>query len=113
MYNTTRSTVGATVLASITVVMAIFGGVNNIVTSSRQLSAFARNHGVPFGSFLSRVQPGRDIPLNSVIVSFGVSILLSLINIGSTAAFNSIASLGTYALLSSYIISISCIFLKQ
>jgi choline transport protein len=42
-----------------------------------------------------------------------VAILLSLINIGSTVAFNSIASLGTCALLSSYIISISCIFLKR
>jgi choline transport protein len=113
MYNITQSTAGATVLASITVVMAIFGCVNNVATSSRQLFAFARDHGVPFGGFLSRVQPGWDIPLNSVIVSFGISVLLALINIGSTAAFNSIASLGTCALLSSYIISISCIFLKR
>jgi choline transport protein len=113
MYNTTNSRAGATVLASITVVMAVFGCVNNGATSSRQLFAFARDHGVPFGAFLSRVQPGWDIPMNSVLVSFAISILLSLINIGSTVAFNSIASLGTCALLSSYIISISCMFLKR
>ena len=113
MYNATQSKTGTTVLASITVVMAIFGCVNNVATCSRQLFAFARDHGVPFGDFLSRVQPGWDIPLNSVIVSFGVAIFLSMINIGSTVAFNSIASLGTCALLSSYIISISCIFLKR
>lgn len=93
--------------------MAIFGCVNNVATCSRQLFAFARDHGVPYGAFLSRVRPGWDIPLNSVIVSFAVSIALSMINIGSTVAFNSIASLGTCALLSSYIISISCIFLKR
>ncbi|ATY60366.1 hypothetical protein A9K55_005384 [Cordyceps militaris] len=34
--------------------------------------------------------------------------MLSLINIGSTVAFNAIASLGTAALISSYIIFISC-----
>jgi amino acid transporter len=113
IYTATQSTTSATVLASITVIMAVFGCVNNVATCSRQLFAFARDHGVPFGSFLSRVRPGWDIPLNSVIISFAVSILLSLINIGSTVAFNSIASLGTCALLSSYIISISCMFLKR
>jgi choline transport protein len=93
--------------------MAIFGCINNVATCSRQLFAFARDHGVPYGAFLSHVRPGWDIPLNSVIVSFGVSIALAMINLGSTVAFNSIASLGTCALLSSYIISISCIFLKR
>ncbi|KAH7128601.1 amino acid/polyamine transporter I [Dendryphion nanum] len=113
LYNVTQSNAGATVLASITVVMNIFGCVNNVATSSRQLFAFARDHGLPFGEFLARVKPGWDIPLNSVLVSFAVAILLSLINIGSTVAFNSIASLGTCALLSSYIISISCMVVKR
>lgn len=39
--------------------------------------------------------------------------LLSLINIGSSVAFHAIMSLGTAALLSSYIISISCVRLKR
>ncbi|CAG5153046.1 uncharacterized protein ALTATR162_LOCUS3013 [Alternaria atra] len=65
IYNATQSTTSATVLASITVVMAVIGCVNNVATCSRQLFAFARDHGVPFGSFFSRVRPGWDIPLNS------------------------------------------------
>lgn len=93
--------------------MAIFGAVNNVATSSRQLFAFARDHGLPFGAFLSHVRPGWDIPLNSVLVSFTIAIALSLINIGSTVAFNSIISLGVCALLSSYIISIGCMCLKR
>lgn len=51
--------------------------------------------------------------MNAVIVSFCITILLSLINIGSTTAFNAIASLGTASLLSSYIVSISCVFIKR
>ncbi|KAH6870177.1 amino acid/polyamine transporter I [Alternaria rosae] len=113
MYNATQSIPGATALASITTIMAVFGCVNNVATCSRQLFAFARDHGVPFSAFLSRVRPGWDIPLNSVLVSFGIAVGLSLINIGSTVAFNSVASLGTCALLSSYIVSISCMFIKR
>ncbi|EUC36330.1 hypothetical protein COCVIDRAFT_38996 [Bipolaris victoriae FI3] len=113
LYNATKSIPGATVLASITTIMAVFGCVNNVATCSRQLFAFARDNGVPFSAFFSRVQPGWDIPLNSVFMSFLIACLLSLINIGSSVAFNSIASLGTCALLSSYIISISCMFIKR
>lgn len=113
IHNATQSVTGTSVLTAITITLAVFGCVNNVATCSRQLFAFARDSGIPFGSFLSYVHPGWDIPLNSVLVSFTIAILLSLINIGSTVAFNSIASLGTCALLSSYIISISCIFLKR
>lgn len=95
MFNATQSTPGATALASITTIMAVFGCVNNVATCSRQLFAFARDQGVPFSTFLSRIRPGWDIPLNSVIVSFIVAVGLSLINIGSTVAFNSVAALGT------------------
>jgi choline transport protein len=113
MYNATQSIPGATVLASIMTIMAVFGCVNNVATCSRQLFSFARDQGVPFSGFLSRVRPGWDIPLNSILVSFCITIGLSLINIGSTVAFNSVGSLGTCALISSYIVSISCMFVKR
>ncbi|XPT02469.1 hypothetical protein M3J09_011587 [Ascochyta lentis] len=113
LYNATGSVAGTTVLATVIVVMAIFGCVNMVATCSRQLFAFARDNGVPFSAFLRYVRPGWDIPLNSVVVSFFITVLLSLINIGSTVAFNSVASLGTCAILSSYAISISCMFLKR
>lgn len=113
LYNATNSAAGTTVLASIIIIMAIFGCVNMVATSSRQLYAFARDNGVPFSAFLCHVRPGWDIPLNSVVVTFSVTVALSLINIGSTVAFNSVASLGTCAILSSYVISISCMFIKR
>jgi choline transport protein len=84
-----------------------------VATCSRQLFAFARDNGVPGSAFLSYVRPGRDIPVNSVLVSFTISIALAMINIGSPVAFNSIASLGVCSLLSSYTISIACVFLKR
>jgi hypothetical protein len=59
------------------------------------------------------VRPGWDIPLNAVCVSFVITCLLSLINLGSSVAFNAIVSLTVGAILSSYIISISCVALRK
>lgn len=61
----------------------------------------------------SQVRPGWDIPLNAVCVSFVITCLLSLINLGSSVAFNAIVSLTVGAILSSYIISISCVALRK
>jgi amino acid transporter len=51
--------------------------------------------------------------LNAVLVSLAVTVLLSLINIGSTVALSAIVSLTITSLMSSYIISISCIVIKR
>jgi choline transport protein len=48
-----------------------------------------------------------------VFLTLLVTIVLSLINIGSRTAYNNITSLGVCALLSSYIVSISCVCLKR
>jgi amino acid transporter len=60
-----------------------------------------------------KVNPTFTVPLNALCVSLVIVSLLSLINIGSSVAFNAIMSLGTAALLSSYIISISCVRLRR
>lgn len=46
-------------------------------------------------------------------MSFIITCLLSLINLGSSVAFNAIVSLTVGAILSSYIISISCVCLRK
>lgn len=51
--------------------------------------------------------------MNSIVVSFFVSCLLSLINIGSTIALNNITSLSLVAILSSYIASVGCLFWRR
>jgi amino acid transporter len=48
-----------------------------------------------------------------VFFTIGFSVLFSLVNIGSTVAFNQILSLGVAALLSSYLISICCVALRR
>jgi len=112
-FNATKSEAGTSVLMTIFIILTICGVISQVASASRQMFAFARDDGLPFSKFLARIQPGWDIPLNSVLASFLITIFLSLINIGSTTAFNALASLGTAALLSSYIISITCIRIKR
>ncbi|KAI4219915.1 MAG: hypothetical protein L6R36_007991 [Xanthoria steineri] len=112
-YNATNSRTGTTVVTVVIATMTLCNTINNVASASRQLYAFARDRGLPFASTLSYVKPGWLIPLNSIMVCFIVTCLLSLINIGSAVAFNAIVSLGTAALFSSYAISISCILVKR
>ena len=100
-------------MVSIMITLSTFGAMTNMATGSRQIFAFARDRGVPFSRWFAHVPEGRDIPLNSVIFTVAVSCLLSLINIGSQIAFNQFTSLGLCALLSSYIVSISCLALRR
>jgi choline transport protein len=60
-YNVTQSTAASTALTALIFVLLIFGIINQVTTSSRQLWSFARDNGLPWSPFLSRVQPGMQI----------------------------------------------------
>ncbi|KAH9207657.1 putative GABA permease [Leptodontidium sp. 2 PMI_412] len=109
----TESKTGTSLMTTIIIVLTTCGCITNVATASRQMFAFARDGGLPCSRFLAEVRPGWDIPLNSVLVSFTITTLLSLVNIASTAAFNAVAGLITAALTSSYIVSIACVRLKR
>jgi amino acid transporter len=54
-----------------------------------------------------------DIPLNSVAFSLILTIIIALINLGSSEALSVIFSLYTSALIGSYVITISCALLHR
>jgi len=112
-YNVTGSLGGATVMTLIVILTLTASAIAEIATASRQLWSFARDAGVPFSGWVSRINHRWNIPLNAVAVSLTVTTLLSLINIGSTAALNAILALTSVSLLTSYIIVISCLLLKR
>lgn len=85
----------------------------HINQSYRQLFAFARDGALPFGPWLSRVSPTWNLPFNSIFVTFVSTSLLSLINIGSSSAFNSFISLSTNSFLTSFMISIGCLIWRR
>lgn len=50
------------------------------------LPAFARDKGLPGYKWVGRVDSKYMLPLNAIIVTFTFTVLLSLINLGSTIA---------------------------
>ncbi|KAI9803960.1 MAG: hypothetical protein M1833_000241 [Piccolia ochrophora] len=112
-YQVTGSKGGATAMACIIVVLIVCASISILATASRQTFAFARDEGLPYSKFFAHVNPRWQLPLNSIMVSFVVTVLLSLINIGSTAAFNAIASLSVVSLFTGYIMSIGCYTWKK
>lgn len=111
--NSTKSTAAASGLSALIIWSCVFANLATVACASRQLYAFARDKGIPFHSWFARVDSRMDVPLNAILTTFMVSALLSLINIGSPVALNSIISLSTAAAISSYITSIGCMVWRR
>lgn len=54
-----------------------------------------------------------DMPFNAIYLSTFLSIIISLVSLGSNLAFNIIASLSLLALMSTYMLSIGCVLLRR
>lgn len=100
---------GATALTIILLVLLIAGNNTCTTAESRQMWAFARDRGLPFSTWLSKVDSKWNVPLNCIIVSIAINIILCLINLGSTFAFNIIIGLSSTGSLATYFCSIGCL----
>jgi amino acid transporter len=112
-YNATQNKAAASVLTAIIILNITSACISTVATVSRQTWAFARDNGLPFSGFVAHVKPGWNIPLNSVLITFTITCLLSLINIGSTVAFNAIGSAALVSILSTYFLSISILVYRR
>ncbi|OAQ98391.1 hypothetical protein LLEC1_05271 [Akanthomyces lecanii] len=108
LFNVTESYQATNFLTSVVLLMNTFSCVTIMAGASRQMFAFGRDKGLPCSGWLSQVHPRLGVPVNAVVLSAVISTLLSLINIGSTVAFNSLVSLGSGTLMISYIVCIGC-----
>ena len=97
-----QSTGGATAMTAVVLSLMIFASIAVLAAASRMTWAFARDNGLPGSRFLSQVEPRTKLPLYSVGLSVLITMLLGLINIGSSAAFNAVASLVVSGYLGSY-----------
>lgn len=113
LLNATGSVAGTSVLVAYIILALIFCSTNVVTTSSRQLFSFARDRGLPFSGWLSQVSSKKHVPAQAIICTISVTVLLSLILIGSSTAFNIIASLFAVALMGSYIVSISTLVFQR
>ncbi|KAK8091325.1 GABA-specific permease [Apiospora phragmitis] len=112
-HNATQTKSGATAMSAFVIVMTVAGNLTGVATASRQLWAFSRDQGMPLSGWFAHVHPGYNLPINSIITTLIVTVLLTLIPIGSPVALNSLTSLGTNAILSSYMCSTGCVLWRR
>ena len=113
VFSNAVNTAGVNALTILVLVLVIFSNVDFNASTSRQTFAFARDKGLPLYSWIAKVDPKKELPVNAVILSCIFSAALSLINLGSTAAFNAIISLQVAAIMFTYSISIGCVLYRR
>lgn len=96
--NATGSRAGAVGLQIFPLGCLMFAGISIMTTSSRMTYAFARDGGLPFSKLFARVHRGLDVPLNAVLLTTGVVVVIGCIFLGSSSAFNAIVSASVVAL---------------
>ncbi|KAI0893406.1 putative GABA permease [Annulohypoxylon nitens] len=105
----TKSTPGAAVMGLIIVVLGISSTVGAMASSSRMLWSFSRDRGFPLWKIFVKLERRTSIPMYTIAFTTSVSVLLSLILLGSSVAFSNIVNLSIAGLYSSFLIS--CILL--
>ncbi|KAH7407231.1 putative GABA permease [Cadophora sp. MPI-SDFR-AT-0126] len=100
-------------LVIIIFILVVAANVSFNASTARQTFAFARDRGLPFSDWISHVDPKRQVPVNAIALTCAFTCLLSLINIGSSAAFNAVISLQVVALMMTYACSIGCVLYRR
>lgn len=99
-----KSRAGASLMASVVLILAFACSVGTYATASRMLWSFSRDKAVPFHRQLARLTANTVLPVTAVLTTLVVTILLSLIVLGSSVALNDVLSLSIAALFSTYIL---------
>jgi amino acid transporter len=113
VFKTAVSTAGVNGLTIMTLIIVIAANVSFNASTARQTYAFARDNGLPFSKWISKVHETKQIPANAIKLTCIVTALLSLINIGSATAFNAIISLQVCAIMMTYACSVACVLYRR
>lgn len=94
---------GAFILTLPLIGLCFFAMIGCTTSASRYVWAFARDGGIPGSKWWKTVNRRLDIPLNALLLSMVVQILLGFIYFGSAAAFNAFLGAGVIFLTVSYV----------
>lgn len=94
-------------------VLALICGIGCTTAGARCIWAFARDGAIPGSGLWKTVDKKLGVPLNAMMLSMVVQIILGLIYFGSTAAFNAFSGVGVICLTTSYAMPIAVSLLNK
>ncbi|KAF2148086.1 hypothetical protein K461DRAFT_283163 [Myriangium duriaei CBS 260.36] len=109
----TMSPVGVYVLTFFLMILIMAGDVTFMVATARAAFAFARDQGLPFSDWISKLDRRTRSPNNAIFLSTIISILLSIIYVGSPVAYNAILSVGASGQLASYGLAVTYLIYRR
>ncbi|KAG6328139.1 hypothetical protein ID866_10950 [Astraeus odoratus] len=81
----------------------MFCAISISCAASRATWAFARDKAIPFHAHFSKISPHlADVPVNALLLSTAIQVLLGLIYLGSSTAFNAFVGVAVMCLGASY-----------
>ena len=107
------STAGATVMTAVVLCLTWACAIGITTTASRMTWSFARDQGLPFHGFISKVNSRSAIPVNAVLVVTVLAALLTLIYVGSATAFNDVISLTITGFYGSYFLPAALLLYRR
>ncbi|GAB1210773.1 hypothetical protein APSETT445_009571 [Aspergillus pseudonomiae] len=113
LYAATKSNAAASGMLMMFILPGFVALLNGLASVTRLTWAFARDEGLPFSSYFVHISSWHKIPLRALSLVSSSIVLLALINIGSTTAFNALLSLTTLGQYISYLIPITFLLIKR
>lgn len=104
--NVTNSRAGAIVMSLVPTTIAVLATAAGLASCSRTFWAFARDDAVPAPKFWSHVDKRLKIPVRMILLVFILQVLLGLLYLGSTTAFNAVLSMAVIGMYLSYALPI-------
>jgi amino acid transporter len=101
--NVTKSPAGASIMSLCISLIAVAANAAGVTSTSRTAWAFARDNALPASSFLSVVNPTLKVPVRMIVVVTVLQMLLGLIYLGSSTAFNAVLSMAILGMYASYL----------
>ncbi|KAI1335306.1 putative amino acid permease [Xylariaceae sp. FL0016] len=103
-FNATKSYAATNAMVSALIISIFFSALGLLASASRLIWAFARDDGLPFPRYFSHVSHRFGIPIRAILWSAFVIMILGLINLGSTTAFNALVSLALLGQYTTYVL---------
>ncbi|TIC19175.1 amino acid transporter [Wallemia mellicola] len=103
---------GAFGLFFILFLIGIFSGIGCTTAASRLTWAFARDNAIPFSGIFKIVNKKLELPLNAILFSTAVQMVLGCVYFGSSAAFNAFSSVSVICLGCSNLVPITISFFE-
>ena len=104
--NITKNKAGATVMVLTVSLVAVAANAAGLTSTSRTFWAFARDDATPFAKFFARVDHKLKVPIPAIVAVTVVQMIVGLLYLGNSTAFNAVLSMAILGMYASYILPI-------